>query len=137
MGHDPELVAEARSWFVKAASDLRAAEALRKADPPLLDEVVFPCQQAAEKALKGFLTWNSSPFRKTHNLEEIGEQCLKLDATLKELIDQAVPLTEYAWKFRYPGQPHGPSPEEAEQALATARQVWEEVVARLPAEVRP
>ena len=105
MAHDPELVAETRAWFVKAAGDLRAATALGKIEPPLLDDVVFHCQQAAEKALKGFLTWRSSPFRKTHNLEEIGEQCLKLDATLKEIIDQATPLTEYAWKFRYPGEP--------------------------------
>ena len=33
--------------------------------------------------------------------EEIGEQCLGIDPTLKGLIDRAVPLTEYAWKFRY------------------------------------
>ena len=50
--------------------------------------------RSAEKALKGFLTWHGRPFRKTHSLEEIGEQCLGIDPTLKGLIDRAVPLTE-------------------------------------------
>ena len=33
MTHDPELVAETKAWFVKAANDLRAAEILREAAP--------------------------------------------------------------------------------------------------------
>jgi hypothetical protein len=80
---------------------------------------------------------DNRPFGKTHNLEEIGEQCLRLDPTLKQVVDRATPLTDYAWKFRYPGQPSEPSPPEAEKALATARQVYEAVLARLPKDVRP
>lgn len=79
MAFDPELVAETRAWFAKAFSDLRAAETLAATSPPLLDEAVFHCQRAAEKALKGFLACNGRTFRKTHNLEEIGEQCLAID----------------------------------------------------------
>jgi hypothetical protein len=71
MAFDPELIAETRAWFSKAFNDLRAAEALVATSPPLFDEAAFHCQQAAEKALKGFLTWNGRTFRKTHNLEEI------------------------------------------------------------------
>ena len=74
--HDPARVAEARAWVVRAARDLRAAEHEFHAVPPLLDDIVFHCQQAAEKALKGFLTWHERPFRRTHSLEELGEQCL-------------------------------------------------------------
>ena len=48
-------VAEARPWFTKAAHDLQAAELLLTADPSLLGEVAFHCQQAAEKAMKGYL----------------------------------------------------------------------------------
>jgi HEPN domain-containing protein len=137
MGHDRELAGETRAWLVKSANDLRSAETLARASPPLLDEAVFHCQQAAEKALKGFLTFHSVPFRKTHNLEEIGEQCVDVDATLRELIDEAAPLTEYAWKFRYPGDPEGIDDDEVAQALNTARRVFGEVVARLPQECRP
>jgi len=78
---DPVLLVETRGWLAKAHSDPRAAEHEFLAAPPLLDDVVFHCQQAAEKAMKGFLTWHGRRFRKTHSLEEIGEQCLQvLDA---------------------------------------------------------
>lgn len=140
MLHNPQLVAETRAWFTKAAKDLLAAEHEFSAVPPLLGDIVFHCQQAAEKAMKGFLTWHNRPFRKTHSLEEIGEQCLEIDQTLKPMVDRAVPLTEYAWKFRYPGapdEPEEPSMSEAQEALAVAREVYDAVLSRLPAEVRP
>lgn len=137
MPHDPARVAETRGWLVRASSDVRAAEHELRATPPLLDDIVFHCQQAAEKSLKGFLTWHDRPFRKTHSIEELGEQCLRVDPTLKVLIDRAVPLTEYAWKFRYPGEPEEPSSQEAEEALETAREVYAAIVARLPVEARP
>ena len=56
MPHDPFLIAETQAWFIKAANDLRAADHEFSAVPPLLDDIVFHCQQAAEKAMKGFLT---------------------------------------------------------------------------------
>jgi HEPN domain-containing protein len=95
--------------------------------------------QNAEKVMKGFLTWHNCTFRKTHSLEEIGEQCLEIDPTLKFMVDRAVPLTEYAWKFRYPGapdEPEEPSVAEAQEALTCAREVYEAVLSRLPEEVR-
>jgi len=55
MPHDPEFVAETRSWLVKADSDLRAADVLRSTRPPLLDDALYHYQQSAEKAPKGFL----------------------------------------------------------------------------------
>lgn len=98
---------------------------------------VFHAQQAAEKALKGFLVWHGRTFRKTHSLEDLGEQCLKINAGLKPLIDRAVPLTEYAWKFRYPGDVDEPDTEEADQALAVARELFEGILNELPSDVRP
>ncbi len=76
-------------------------------------------------------------FRKTHNLEEIGERCLAIDASLRSAIDRAVPLSEYAWKSRYPGIPFDPTADETAEAFAAAREVFEAIVSRLPAEVRP
>ena len=80
--------------------------------------------------------WHDVPFRKTHSIEELGEQCVDLDGTLHELVDRAVPLTEYAWKFRYPGDPEEPSLREAEEALLVAQGVFEAIIARLPEAVR-
>ena len=58
MPHDPALVAETRAWFSKAGNDLRAGTFELDAVPPLTSDIVFHTQQAAEKAMKGFLTWH-------------------------------------------------------------------------------
>ena len=56
---------------------------------------------------------------------------------LEPVLRRAAPLTECAWRFRCPGEPDGPSFEEATRALATAREVFDALVAWLPVEVRP
>ncbi len=122
----------------KAAQDLRAAEheAMRE-DDVLWSVITFHAQQAAEKSLKAMLAWHDVPFRKTHSLEELGRQCAALDSTLQELTSEAAPLTEYAWKYRYPGEEKEASRDEAERALATARKVHAAVATRIPAEACP
>lgn len=134
---DPARVEDTKAWLVKAAVDLRAAQLDLDASPPLCEDAVFHCQQAAEKSLKAFLAWHDQPFRKTHDLEEIGTLCLEADPSLQSLVDRAVPLTEYAWRFRYPGEPIEPSREEAQEALLLAREVFDAIIVRLPTEVRP
>jgi len=97
---DLVLLSDTQAWFRKAMTDLRSAEADLAASPPILEDVVFHCQQAAEKAIKGFLTFHQQPLGKTHDLRELAKGCLRMDATLAPLLEQAVPLTWYAWKFR-------------------------------------
>lgn len=46
---------DSRDWLAHASKDLRRARILISADPPDPDGALFHCQQAAEKALKGFL----------------------------------------------------------------------------------
>jgi HEPN domain-containing protein len=137
MPHDPALLAEVRAWLTKAAKDLAAAEYESRADPPFVEDIAFHSQQAAEKSLKAFLSWHQLPFRKTHNLVELGEACNRIDQSLEALLRRAAPLTEYAWKFRYPGDPEESTAEEAAEALSTAREVFGAVLERLPAGVRP
>jgi HEPN domain-containing protein len=137
MSPDAARIAEARSWLVKAASDLRAAIHEFTATPPLLDDIAFHTQQAVEKTLKGFLAWHDRPFRKTHDLVELGQACVDIDASLEPLLRRAAPLTEYAWRFRYPGEPEEPSPDEASGALVLAREVHETILSRMPSSVRP
>jgi HEPN domain-containing protein len=83
-----------------------------------VEDIVFHAQQAVEKALKAFLTWHGRAFRNTHNLVELGEAWSELDPTLEALLRHAAPLTEYAWKFRYPGHPEEPTPEEVQVPAA-------------------
>jgi HEPN domain-containing protein len=102
MTDDPALVAETKTWLCKAAMDLRAAEHDLSASPPLLEDVLFHCQQAVEKSLKAFLVWHSCPFRKTHSLEELGRQCVQIHADFQDIVDSVVPLTQYAWNIAIP-----------------------------------
>ncbi len=137
MKHDPVRTEDTRAWLIRAGRDLRSAEHGLKASPSLLEDVLFHCQQTVEKTFKALLAWHDTPFRRTHSLEEIGRQCLTIDPTLKELVNRATPLTEYAWKFRYPGELEEPTEEEANEALQTGRTVYDAVLSRLPMEVHP
>jgi HEPN domain-containing protein len=87
---------------------LRRVDLLLAADPPDPEGGLFHSQQAAEKALNGFLTWHDVPFRRVHELDELGERCGGIDSSLAELMGRADALTKYAWRFRYPGAPYEP-----------------------------
>ena len=137
MPHDATRVTDTRGWLRRAAADLRGAEVDLAARPPLTGDAAFHCQQAAEKSLKALLTWHDVPFRKTHDLGEIGLQCLGLDASLEPVCRRAERLTPFAWIFRYPGDVEGPAIEEVAEALALAREVYDAVLARVPAEAQP
>jgi len=65
---------DVRAWLAKAELDLRAAAHETSAPAKeLWGDVMFHSRQAAEKAMKAFLAWHDVPFRKTHNLEELGQ----------------------------------------------------------------
>ena len=139
MPFDPVRLEDTRSWFVKAGKDLRRAEVCLSPETADAEDALFHCQQAVEKAVKGFLTRHDQPFRKTHDLGRLGAQCVGLDTGLQALVARVEGLTEYAWKFRYPGAPYEPTLEEAQDALALAlaREAVDVILSRLPEEVRP
>jgi HEPN domain-containing protein len=65
------------AWLAKAVDDLECATVLAASGHG--ETALYHCQQAAEKALKAFLTWHDQPFRKTHNLLELGDACAAID----------------------------------------------------------
>jgi HEPN domain-containing protein len=134
---DPEFVAETQAWLIKARRDLRAAEVLDKAEAGLAGDALYHCQQAAEKALKGFLAWHGRTFRKTHNIVELGQQVVEIAPGLATVVRESARLTDYAWKFRYPGEESEPQPGETAAALQLARRLYETVAKELPEEVQP
>ena len=133
----PEKGLETRAWFQKVAQDLRAADLVLDAEPPIIEDGLFHAQQAAEKAIKGFLVWHEIPFRKTPDLREVGGLALAVDSSLEPILRRAARLSPFAGVFRYPGDIGEPSIEEAREALALAREVVSTVLTRLPAEVQP
>lgn len=133
----PEKASEVRGWLEKAQLDLRCADADLAAVPPIVEDALFHCQQAAEKAMKAFLVAQDIPFKKTHDLDEIASACEAKDAALFPILDPARELSVFAWTFRYPGDMAAPSLAEARSRLAVARSVHEAILSRLPAETHP
>jgi HEPN domain-containing protein len=137
MPHDPIRVADARGWLERARRDLGAGQVDLGAEDPYTGDAMFHAQQAVEKVLKGFLAWHETPFRRTHDLRELFQACLRIDPSLGALGERAESLAPYAWVFRYPGEPEEPTRQEARDALDLAREAYDAIVSRLPSEVRP
>jgi HEPN domain-containing protein len=138
MPPDAEKVQLTHEWLVIAASDLRAAQLLKQASPPLVDQALYQCQQCADKTLKAFLAWHETPFRRTHNLDELGSQCVASDPTLEHVIREAGMLRAYGWMYRYPGSSEiEPDPTDADEAYRCASDTLRAFLSRLPAEVAP
>ena len=115
---------EANRWLAVAGSDLNSARLLTKEEP---SAALFHCQQAAEKIAKAFLTFHGVAFRKTHDLNELGKQCIELNADLTPLFKEASGLTEFAVVFRYLDAPREPDEAEAERGLATAKRMYDQI----------
>ena len=129
-GADPAALLSAQ-WIEKARRDLASAIRLLDGEPPYLDTAVYHCQQAAEKALKGFLAWRGRPLRRVHDLVLLLDECTELDPSLDHLADAAAMLTPYGTAFRYPGNISEPSQPEAREAVEAARSILDRVALRM------
>jgi len=138
MSLDPVRVADTKEWFKEAQEDIRAAEILCCATPPLYDHSANLCQQAVEKTLKGFLFWhtNKRP-QKTHDLNVLGDKCVAIDSSLTSLIGQATPLTQYAVESKYPGIIEHPSLAEVEGMIDIVKTLFAKILSLMPSVINP
>lgn len=134
MSAPPEIIRVVRQWVEKAEEDLINAEhtlTLRERCP--FSTVCFHAQQCAEKYLKALLTLHSVPFPKTHDLTEL-PPLMPESVSLEFPSSDLSTLSRYAIDARYPGEWEPITRQEAEQAVAIARNVRESVRANLPKE---
>jgi len=125
---------EIENWFLKADNDLKTARDELAAEDPATDTVCFHAQQCAEKYVKAYLVYHNKEFRKTHNLAELIESCVEIDAGFVELLKLNVhELTIYATELRYPEYFYMPTTGEAEKAIAVDERVKEFVTEKLEA----
>ena len=117
-------------WFEKAEDDLKFAEiGLRE---EFFSQVCFLSQQAIEKSLKGTLVKLGRSHPKSHNLRELAQRIPELN--LKPHMEQLTIIDGYYVPIRYPGAAPGmkasgpPNEEEAKQALATAKAIFDLVL---------
>lgn len=133
-GTKEELV---RSWLIKANRDLLSVRELAEGETPLLDTAAYHCQQAAEKAVKGYLLYHDVRFEKSHDIELLVSQALTIDSTFADCIEAARLLTPLAVEYRYPGDYVEPEPEEFQEAYTAAQFLYAFVLGRLPLETHP
>jgi HEPN domain-containing protein len=122
---------ESRAWLQYAGEDLDAARALLKMKPAMVRQALFHAQQAAEKALKGFLIGNAKPYPLIHDIDRLRARCSELDCTLDQLAMECLPLTPFAGLSRYPGEPEVPDLDWALALLAAAEALVRGVSSRL------
>lgn len=112
----------AREWLNYARNDLRVAEHLTSMEPPPYETICFHCQQAAEKALKGFMVFNSQEPPRTHDLEPLRQICGALEPDFSAYEEPCKQLTAYAVVVRYPNELQVEL-EDAEMAIRNATSI--------------
>lgn len=128
-----------RSWLVKARSDLRSARALVALPDPTTDTAIYHCQQAAEKALKGYLAFHDQPLERTHDLGRLLELATALEPTFASLEERSDILNPYATIFRYPDLlgVQFPSVAEVNTAIEHAQAIYKTVLQQIPETAHP
>ncbi|MBA4370649.1 MAG: hypothetical protein C0418_03605 [Coriobacteriaceae bacterium] len=133
---DPK-VEYVRQWLLHAERDLGYARLGGMPGEQFYAQALFQCQQAAEKALKGFLAFHDVELEKTHELEPLIRKASAFDERFATLVDEAVLLKPYAVDVRYPGDLQEPTEITFDEGIAAAEAVLQLVFDALPPEVRP
>ena len=99
---------EGLRWFEQAEADLKTAGDCLKTENYYAS--AFFSQQAAEKALKGFLYMKGFRGLVTHSVLELAEKSSEFEKTYESFIDQARELDRHYIGARYPNfYPEGPA----------------------------
>lgn len=119
----PDRRASAEEWLVRAERDLIHAEQSLGNAIVINEAITFHAQQAAEKAVKGYLTAAGQTFTKTHNVLQLVTAASLIDGRFARHFGHAQALTPYAVAFRYPDLEGEPSDLETRAAVRMAREI--------------
>ena len=124
-----------QQWFLKAERDLDSMRVLGK--EAYFDTALYHAQQAAEKAIKGFLLFHGQEFEKTHDIEQLVHLGFPSAPELEFYLPEAKLLTPYAVRFRYPDDVLEPDQKEFDEAIDAATKFYDFILSQLPKEVHP
>jgi HEPN domain-containing protein len=88
---------------------------------------MFHCQQACEKAIKALLCSMQTPFRRVHDLNELGALAMQSFPELDSLLEEIAHLSTYAVSTRYPSDEPEPEVNESRHNLALANRFVAEI----------
>jgi HEPN domain-containing protein len=120
----------AHAWWRKGESDLTNARMCLAANQ-VLDTACFHAQQAAEKYLKVYMSFNKIEFPFIHNLEKLVEICAARDPEFSIIKERAQSLTPFAVEARY-DENFWPDTDTAREAICGAEYIRQFIADRLP-----
>ena len=91
-----------KEWLDFANRDISSARYLLGMNPVPLEIVCYHCEQAAEKALKGYLILQDYEPPRAHDLRLLCKMCADIDKTFDTISQSCVNLTPYGIQPRYP-----------------------------------
>ena len=121
---DPDLLLLVRQWFQKAREDLWMAEKAAPFPDAPTDLIAFHAQQAAEKCLKGLLTFYQIEFPKIHDLGSLIRLLEPAWEKFPASLAKADRLSAFAVLTRYPHEAESLTPAQAQEALVLAQRIW-------------
>ena len=113
-------------WIARAKSSLALAAA--RTPGVLYEDLCFPAQQAAEKALKAVFVSKKIPYQYTHDINALLSSLELQGIEIPLPLWDAVTLTSFASDTRYPGTATPVTKEEYHEAVRLAQEVlrWAE-----------
>ena len=89
------------------------------------DLVAFHCQQAIEKALKGFILYHIHELEEGHSLSFLCKKALNIDLKFKACLENCAFVNQYYIETRYPADnPLIVSDDETERCIQTAENIY-------------
>lgn len=91
-----------RNWLIKANEDIAVVKQLSSEHAEFYTTAIsFHSQQAVEKFLKAYLIYKEVEFPRTHDVDFLLSECLKIETSEFNTIDLKN-LNDYAVTVRYP-----------------------------------
>lgn len=91
---------ELNRWFKQSEHDLEAARL--DLGNKFYADACYSAEQAAQKALKGYLYFRGSPLVWKHSVKELVSECASYDTAFSQLLDAGKILDQYYIPTRYP-----------------------------------
>jgi len=121
-----------KQWFDIAADDLEVAKGcLDKYYPKKVSIACYHSQQAAEKSLKGFMTFCDIEPLHTHNLTELCKICAEKDSSFNNILEKCNSLNPYCIVTRYPKEKEI-TENMAEAAIKQAHEIYSFCMSKIP-----
>jgi HEPN domain-containing protein len=113
-----------KEWFDIASDDLRSAAFLfENLCPKPIEIVCYHCQQAVEKAMKGYLINHDIEPPYIHDLEKLRKMCIEFNPSFETIKEVCLELRGYAASARYPNFPEI-TEADAASALKEAEKIY-------------